>query len=63
MEAWVDANRRIGRDITRAGIIAALFVGGVQNVDLIEPAADIPMDDTQAGHCTGITLTWAGVAE
>lgn len=63
VEAWVEANRRIGRDITRAGIIAALFAGGVQNVDLTLPAADIPFDDTQAGHCTGITLTWAGVAE
>lgn len=63
IEAWVAANRRIGRDITRAGIIAALFAGGVQNVELTAPSADLALDDTQAGHCTGIVLSWAGVAE
>ena len=63
VDAWVEDSRKIGRDITRAGIIAALFAGGVQNVDLTSPAADLPMDETEAGHCTGIALTWAGVAE
>lgn len=63
IEAWVEGNRKLGRDITRAGIIAALFPGGVQNVDLTSPAADIAMDDSAAGYCTGIALTWAGVAE
>lgn len=63
IDIWVAENRKMGRDITRAAIIAALFAGGVQNVVLPSPAADIPMDDTQAGNCTGITLTWGGVAE
>lgn len=62
IDAWVIANRKMGRDITRAGIIAALFAGGVQNVDLTSPAADISLDDTEAGYCTGVTLTWAGTA-
>ena len=63
IEEWVEDSRKIGRDITRAGIIAALFAGGVQNVDLTSPAADLAMDETAAGYCTGIALNWAGVAE
>ncbi len=63
IDAWVVANRRNGRDITRAGINAALFAGGVQNINLIAPAVDLLLDDSQAGNCTGITLSWAGVAE
>ncbi len=61
--AWVADSRKIGRDITRAGIIAALFAGGVQNVTLTQPAADVVIDDTQAANCTGITVTWSGQAE
>lgn len=41
-------NRRIGRDITQSAIIAALMVGGVQRVELVEPAANVVVDDTQA---------------
>ncbi len=63
IDAWVAENRKMGRDITRAAIIAALFAGGVQNVVLPSPAADLALNDTQAGNCTGVTLTWGGVAE
>ncbi|MGE4431897.1 MAG: baseplate J/gp47 family protein [Sphingobium sp.] len=62
IDSWVAANRKLGRNINRAAICAALFPGGVENVLLTSPAADIPIDDTQAGNCTGITLTWGGVA-
>lgn len=60
LAAWIAAQNRIGRDITRAGIIAALMVEGMQNVDLASPAADVVIDATQAGHCTGVTLTHIG---
>lgn len=63
IDAWVEDNRRIGRDITRSGIIAALFAGGVQNVTLTSPAADVVIDDSHAAWCTGITINWAGTAE
>lgn len=53
----------LGRDVTRAGIIAALHPPGVQNVMLASPAADLVMDAEHAGHCTGIVLTDGGVAE
>lgn len=55
--------RRLGRDVTRAGLIAALHPEGVQNVDLISPAADIVLTRQQAGYCTGITLGDLGVGE
>lgn len=57
------AVRRLGRDITRAGIIAALCPEGVHNVDLVEPAADVACTAEEAGHCTAITLTDAGTGE
>jgi phage-related baseplate assembly protein len=59
----IAATRRLGRDPTRAGIIAALHPEGVQNVNLIHPAADIVLTRRQAGHCTGVTLTDAGTGE
>ena len=62
-DAYVAAARRLGRDINRASILAAICVAGVSNVALVAPAADKPMDKTQAGHCTGITLTVAGRGE
>lgn len=63
LDAWLAQTRRLGRDITRAGIIAALHAEGVQNITLTAPAADIVLTRLQAGHCTAITLTDAGVAE
>ena len=63
IEKYVADNRKIGRDITVAGINAALFVGGAQNVAIISPTADIVLDSTEAAICTGISLTHAGNAE
>ncbi|RVU03931.1 baseplate assembly protein [Novosphingobium umbonatum] len=61
--AYVANARALGRDINRTSIIAALCVAGVSNVALSSPAADLVMDSTQAGHCTGITITVAGRGE
>ena len=55
--------QRLGRDVTRAGIIAALHAEGVQNIALTLPAADIVITREQAGHCTGVTLNNAGTGE
>ena len=57
---WLSVAIRLGRDVTRAAIIAALFREGVQNVALSSPAADIALGPTEAGHCTAVTLTDAG---
>lgn len=63
LDLYLADNRRLGRDITRAGIIAALKVAGVQNVILTEPAADLVLTEVQAGNAANITLTNAGNAE
>lgn len=57
---WLSIAIRLGRDVTRAAIIAALFREGVQNVALSSPAADIALGPTEAGYCTAVTLTDAG---
>ncbi|CDH31659.1 baseplate J/gp47 family protein [Xenorhabdus bovienii] len=43
---------RIGRDIVRSAIFAALHAPGVQRVDLKTPAKDMVLDKTQASFCT-----------
>ena len=49
--------RRLGRSIRRSGIIAALTVEGVERVEVAQPVADIVLDKTQAGYCTGVNIT------
>lgn len=54
--AYKDAPRRLGRDVAKSAIYAALHVAGVERVDLIAPAKDLMLDGTQASVCTGITV-------
>lgn len=63
LDVYVAESRRMGRDITRSGITAALHVDGVHKVAITSPAADIVAGDHDAAFCTGITLTHAGVGE
>lgn len=63
LAAYVADNHRLGRDITRSGIYAALHVEGVQNVLLTAPAADVVLDRTQASWCTAIAIGFAGLGE
>jgi phage-related baseplate assembly protein len=60
-EAYANAQHMLGRPITISGIHAALHGPGVINVDLIQPAANIEVDPTEAAYCTGIILTDGGV--
>lgn len=62
-EAYASEQHRLGRDITRSGIFAALHQPGVQNVSLTAPAADIVNAWNQAPHCTGITVTIGGTGD
>jgi len=59
-EAYRNTARRIGRDVNRSAIIAALHVEGVTKVVLELPAVDLVLDDTQASYCTGVTITNGG---
>jgi len=61
--AFVADAHRLGRDINRSSLYAALTVEGVMRVDLTSPAANIVCDATQAAFCTAINLTSGGVDE
>lgn len=60
-EQYVEAMRRLGRDITLSGIYAQLHVAGVQRVVLHSPAATIICNSSQAAHCESIVVTHAGI--
>lgn len=61
--SWISEQGKIGRDVARSAIMAALHVQGVQRVELLEPAADIVISDTQAGYCEAFTLEDGGTDE
>ncbi|CAM8673029.1 baseplate J/gp47 family protein [Sphingobium sp.] len=63
LDAYVADSHRLGRDITRSGIIAALHVEGVQNVALASPVEDLIITRQQAPLCIGITVTHQGDGE
>jgi len=63
LDAYIAASHRLGRDITRSGIFAALHVEGVQNVELHSPAADIIIARDQAPWCTAIAVNYMGTGE
>ncbi|QCX49865.1 baseplate assembly protein [Ralstonia pseudosolanacearum] len=62
-DTYRTARRRIGRDINRSAITAALHAEGVEKVVLTEPAEDIALDLTQAGYCTGVEIVNGGTSE
>lgn len=63
LNAYIADNHRLGRDITRAGLVAALCTAGVQNVALTAPAADVEITPQQASFCTGIAVVVGGYDE
>lgn len=58
--AYADERRRLGRDVNRSAIIAALHAEGVKKVVLHEPADDIAVEDVQAAFCSGINIANGG---
>ncbi|HEE9760584.1 TPA: baseplate assembly protein [Pseudomonas putida] len=63
LQAYIGNQRRIGRDIRRSALYAALHVEGVQRVELLHPAEDIVLNKQQAGYCTGYELSLGGSDE
>jgi len=63
LAAFVTAQSRLGRDIRRSALFAALHVEGVQRVELAQPAQDVVLDKTQAGWCTGRAISVGGSDE
>lgn len=60
LDNLLSESRRLGRDITRSAIIAALHVGGVQNVILNAPVADVSVDLTQIANVGARSVSVAG---
>ncbi|MBN3198458.1 baseplate assembly protein [Pectobacterium brasiliense] len=63
LKAYISAQHRLGRDIRRSAIYAALHVEGVQRVELTTPAADIVLTVAQASYCSGYRLGVGGADE
>lgn len=61
VEAHAAAHFRVGHDITRAGLYAALYQPGVQNVVLTQPAADVVIGVGAAPRLTSITIHDGGI--
>ncbi len=60
---YVSSRHRLGYDVPRSGLFAALHCAGVHNVRLISPMADLVMADTQAAYCTEVTVSVVGIDE
>lgn len=63
LETYVGTQRRLGRDIRRSALFAALHVEGVQRVELLQPSADVVLTSSQAAHCTAIDVSAGGFDE
>ncbi|MNR19722.1 Baseplate J-like protein [compost metagenome] len=57
---YVDEHHRLGHDITRSGLFAALHQPGVQNVTLTTPAATLVVAETHAAYCTAVSVIAGG---
>lgn len=63
LKSYINEQRRLGRDIRRSAIYAALHVQGVQRVELAHPAADVVLDKSQAAYCTASSVVIGGSDE
>ncbi|EPT0777115.1 baseplate assembly protein [Enterobacter hormaechei] len=63
LQSWLSQQGKIGRDVARSAIMAALHVQGVQRVELQEPAGDLVIDDTQSARCTSFAISKGGTDE
>ena len=61
--AYINEQRRLGRDVRLSAIYAALHVQGVQRVELMKPLADMVLDKTQASYCTDFKAEIGGSDE
>ena len=58
LAAFINPRRRIGVEVPRSAIDAALHVQGVRKV-VLTGWADITPSSTQAAYCTGFTVVRA----
>ncbi|MBL5901133.1 baseplate assembly protein [Lelliottia amnigena] len=63
LQKYIASQTRLGRDIRRSALYAALHVEGVQRVELASPLADVVLDKTQAASCEQWSVTNGGTDE
>lgn len=63
LQKYIASQTRLGRDIRRSALYAALHVEGVQRVELASPLNDVVLDKTQAASCTQWSVTNGGTDE
>lgn len=54
---WVEKNRMLGMNLRRSALFARLHQEGVHSVELLSPAADVVLDETQVYAVTAIAVT------
>ncbi|MEP1637275.1 baseplate J/gp47 family protein [Ascidiaceihabitans sp.] len=57
VRSYVDAQHRLGFDVTVSGLHSALHQSGVQNVIMTSPAANIVVGETEAAHCGVVAIS------
>lgn len=60
---YIEKSRRLGRNVTRSGLFAALHQEGVQNVNLTAPATDVVASSSEAPYATSTAVVIGGVDE
>ena len=63
LNRYINTQRRLGRDIRRSALHAALHVSRVQRVELVHPVEDVVVLDHQAANCTGFSVAFGGTDE
>lgn len=63
LQAYINLQHRLGRDVRQSAIYAALHVEGVQRVELDAPVKDIVLDKHQASYCTSYRIIDGGTDE
>lgn len=61
LQAYINAQHRIGRGVYLSAIDAALSVEGVEHVVIDEPKADLVLNKTQASWCAAPQITLAAM--
>lgn len=59
---YIEETHRLGRDVSRSGIFAALHREGVQTVQLSDPATDISVSLSEAPYATSVSVVVGGVS-
>jgi phage-related baseplate assembly protein len=60
---WLEQNRMLGVNLRRSAIFAKLHQEGVHSVELVSPADDLVLDDTEVYAIDGMTITTASTRD